>query len=455
MHQALRVGWGQAEITPRGGAVSLYGQWELRITEEIRDPLYAVAMVIESAAERTIWVGCDLLYVYRELREEVCQRLSESLPGFQEKQLILSATHSHTVPNTSLNVFLQLLDNQQDDPRALSTDSCRAQVAAGIVKAISQAIESLEESRFEVGVSRVQTGVCRRALYKDGSAQMYGDVHREDFCGMESRDGGPMQMLYCRRLRDGKLTGIAANIPCTAQCDEMALYVTADYMGVVRERLGETLGADVKLLGLIRSAGDLSPHQMVDRIPGLPRCHGHEGAVELGTRIAEAIVDALRAPAYAIAPDAPHAQTMARVELPIWTVDEAQYQQAKEYLARLAAKEIPDDAVTHATALAAVKRYEYGQETYPVPLHAVRLGNVALLTNPFELYQEYADRMRMALKDVHVFDVQLADDALGYLPTQKAVDGGGYSAGLFSCLFGQQGGDALVRHSVALVESLF
>ena len=182
---------------------------------------------------------------------------------------------------------------------------------------------------------------------------------------------------------------------------------------------------------------------------------GHEGAVELGTRIAEAIVDALRAPAYAIAPDAPHAQTMARVELPIWTVDEAQYQQAKEYLARLAAKEIPDDAVTHATALAAVKRYEYGQETYPVPLHAVRLGNVALLSNPFELYQEYADRMRMALKDVHVFDVQLADDALGYLPTQKAVDGGGYSAGLFSCLFGQQGGDALVRHSVALVESLF
>ncbi len=83
-------------------------------------------------------------------------------------------------------------------------------------------------------------------------------------------------------------------------------------------------------------------------------------------------MDALRAPAYAIAPDAPHAQTMARVELPIWTVDEAQYQQAKEYLARLAAKEIPDDAVTHATALAAVKRYEFGQERYPVPLHAVR-----------------------------------------------------------------------------------
>ena len=184
---------------------------------------------------------------------------------------------------------------------------------------------------------------------------------------------------------------------------------------------------------------------MVAGIP-LVVCDGHR---------AEAIVDALRAPAYAIAPDAPHTQTMARVELPIWTVDEAQYQQAKEYLARLAAKEIPDDAVTHATALAAVKRYEYGQETYPVPLHAVRLGNVALLTNPFELYQEYADRMRMALKDVHVFDVQLADDALGYLPTQKAVDGGGYSAGLFSCLFGQQGGDALVRHSVALVESLF
>ena len=106
---------------------------------------------------------------------------------------------------------------------------------------------------------------------------MYGDVHREDFCGMEGRDGGPMQFLYVYNAVRCDLTGVVANIPCPAQCDEHASYVTADYFGVVRSRLQEALGEAVCLLPLVRAAGDLSPHDMVDRMPGIERCEGRRG----------------------------------------------------------------------------------------------------------------------------------------------------------------------------------
>ena len=43
----LMAGWGQADITPRGGAVSLCGQFETRITTEVRDPMQAVALMLE------------------------------------------------------------------------------------------------------------------------------------------------------------------------------------------------------------------------------------------------------------------------------------------------------------------------------------------------------------------------------------------------------------------------
>ena len=48
-------------------------------------------------------------------------------------------------------------------------------------------------------------------------------------------------------------------------------------------------------------------------------------------------------------------------------------------------------------------------------------------------------------------EVQLTCDALGYLPTRRAVRGGGYSGMIFNGQCGPEGGDALVRESLALI----
>jgi hypothetical protein len=71
------------------------------------------------------------------------------------------------------------------------------------------------------------------------------------------------------------------------------------------------------------------------------------------------------------------------------------------------------------------------------------------------LYIEYADRIRMALPQCVVFDVQLAYDCLGYLATPVAVQGGHYSANIFNGICSPEGGEFLIDRAVALIKSLF
>ena len=63
----MRIGWGQAEITPRGGAISLYGQWDTRITRQVNDPSRAVAMAIATEEGDVVCVPLSTYATYRKI----------------------------------------------------------------------------------------------------------------------------------------------------------------------------------------------------------------------------------------------------------------------------------------------------------------------------------------------------------------------------------------------------
>ena len=456
MSGKMLVGWGEADITPKGGAISLIGQWEERVTDAVLDTICAVAMAMRSGEERVILVACDLCGITKPLSDEVKMLLRASVPEFQDHELILSATHIHTGPGTEERSFLTLLDGRADPQGAIPTGECRRQIALAIEAAVLQALGSMRESRFEYAVSHIITGVNRRATYADGSSEMYGDIHRPDFRGMEGRDGGPMQFLFARNEADGAISGVVAAVPCTAQCDEMGLYVTADYWGHARKTVRDELGQGVGILGLIRSAGDLSPHAMIDGGKSLSDMRGADAAKQMGERIGGALLRAMHEASCAIPSDAPLRHLWANEEMPVWTPTTEQYQWGKAYLeeheAELGAL---TDMMDFSSAAAYVKRYESAKERYTVNLHALRIGDVALITNPFELFIEYADRIRAACPDANVIDVQLAgDENLGYLATQRAIDGGGYSAMIFSGVLNAEGGEAVVGSSIRMIRQI-
>lgn len=92
--------------------------------------------------------------------------------------------------------------------------------------------------------------------------------------------------------------------------------------------------------------------------------------------------------------------------------------------------------------------------TYDMELHVLRIGDVAICTNSFELFTDYGIRIKARSKAVQTFIVQLVGPGT-YLPTEKAVRGGHYSAVVHSSLVGPEGGNVLVDRTVNIINSLW
>ena len=95
------------------------------------------------------------------------------------------------------------------------------------------------------------------------------------------------------------------------------------------------------------------------------------------------------------------------------------------------------------------------EPTLSVEVHALRIGDVAIITNPFELFLDYGVQMQGRSKALQTFVIQLTCGSSGYLPTQRAVEGGGYSAVVASSRVGPEGGQVLADRSVELINSLW
>jgi hypothetical protein len=94
-------------------------------------------------------------------------------------------------------------------------------------------------------------------------------------------------------------------------------------------------------------------------------------------------------------------------------------------------------------------------ETLPAEVHVVRFGDMAIATNPFELFLDYGNQIKVRSKAKQTMLVQLACDAMGYLPTRKAVPQGGYGTSVVSCLCGPDGGEVLVEKTLESINALF
>ena len=104
---------------------------------------------------------------------------------------------------------------------------------------------------------------------------------------------------------------------------------------------------------------------------------------------------------------------------------------------------------------ALVERYKTQKDDpfYPMELHVIRLGDVAFASNPFELYMDYGFRIMSRSKAVQTFLIQLSGDSGGYLPTARAVPGGGYSATVYEV--GPEGGQVFVEETLKAINSLW
>ena len=111
-------------------------------------------------------------------------------------------------------------------------------------------------------------------------------------------------------------------------------------------------------------------------------------------------------------------------------------------------------------ANAVINRYQ-DQDAKPsihFDMNVARIGDIAIATNPFELYLYFGQIIKARSKAVQTFLVQLsagADLPGGYLPSPDAEKFGGYGGLIINGQVGSDGGYKLVDTTVEAINQLF
>jgi hypothetical protein len=474
----LHIGAASVDITP-ALPVALDGQFNLRIAKTAETPLTANVLALESregnrSLDLAIMVSSDVVGIPDELLKRVRQEVSKQLPELDTQKLFLNATHTHTAPvlkNDSTSSFLYPIPKEG----VLQVEAYDRFFVQRVAGTIVKAWNSRRPGVVTWGLSHAVIAYNRRTVYSqklstpgafgDGTAKMYGQTQVPEFRNLEGVEDHALHVLFFWD-RLGKLIATAIDVPCTAQLVEGRSSVNADYWHPVRERLRQRFGPDLVVLGWIGAAGDQSPRPLYrnaaeERMIRLRRLSGLE---EIARRIVIAVEEAYETVNEDRYADVLLIHKVDTLALPMRLVTEAEYAFSKgerdEYAAQIAANpKSADEVLTRMTwNRYVVERFETQRNDphpkHEVELHVLRIGDVAICTSEFELFTDYGIRIQARSHALQTFVIQLVGSG-SYLPTEKAVQGGGYSAVIQSNEVGPEGGQMLVDRTVTLINDLF
>ena len=453
--QKLLIGWASKDITPEKTVV-LMGQFYARISEYVNDPITATALAIEAGNDQAIMVSFDLVGVRSGIQNKLRELVKHRLPNFDAKKLFLNATHTHTAPVMQEGIY-----PEQGEGVMTPTE-----YVDFLLNRLSDLVVEAWGNRKPGGVSwalgHAVVGHNRRAVYLDGSAKMYGSTNREDFACIEGYEDHGVDMLFFWD-DEQKPTGIVINIACPSQVTEGANYVSADFWHEVRTELKERYTQDLFILPQCAAAGDQSPHFLLSEKAeeNMRKRKGVSEREEIAIRIANAVDYVFPLAKDDIRTDVPFRHIVEDIGLPVRKVTEEELARAKAECNRLMEKQPLDKQSSDFSHLrrneSLIERYEKQEKEplYQMELHTIRIGDIAITTNPFELFLDYGMRIKARSKALQTFVVQLACSSGGYLPTAKAVKGGGYGAEVASNRVGPEGGQALVDRSVELINGMW
>jgi hypothetical protein len=446
----LHVGAATVDITP-ARPVPLAGQMHTRISKKAETPISVTALALESregdkVIDQAILVSCDLVAIRDGLMEKVRDRAKGKLTGFDLGKLILNATHTHTAPVTMRNDEYHLPEGDVQQP---------TEYTEFLVDRIVEAAEKSWSQRTpgKVGWGQGQAVIAqnRRARYADGTAKMYGATNVPEFRGIEGYEDHNLEVLFFWDMKD-QLVATAVNVACPAQEVEGLSVVHADFWDPVRRQLRERHGKDLHVLGWIGAAGDQSPRPMFDKAADarMRKLRKLTRLEEVARRVVNGWEEAYEGAKQERFVDAVLKHQVETIELPRRQVTEGELAQAKSEMEKL--KDDPKEVTKYNWNNRVIDRFEAAKSGKEVPftaeIHALRLGDVAIATNPFELYTDYGVQMKGRSPAIQTFLIQLSCGSSGYLPTPLAVAGGGYSAVIQSSRVGPEGGQKLVEHTV-------
>lgn len=154
---SLLLGIARENITPKIGAC-LYGyRPDIRSTS-VEDELNATAFYFRKGDTEALWISATVCLINTELVTDIRTRIAEQ-SGIPFENIIISATHTHSGPNTCGSYGWGDIDREY----------CDGIFIPALLSVAKKAKETPVEVEMGVGIGESDIGINRREVRRDGS----------------------------------------------------------------------------------------------------------------------------------------------------------------------------------------------------------------------------------------------------------------------------------------------
>lgn len=413
----FRAGAARSCITPELGC-HICGYFHDRIATDVHDPLYAKALVLENDDTALAIVVCDLIALAGD-DVATAKEHAERLTGIGRDNIFISCTHTHYGPAT-----VGALGTPRDD-RYMDTAAQR------IGDSVKLAQDRLQPA--EVGVASTSCPgetFNRRWHMKDGTVRMNPGFQNPDAL----RTAGPTDpelLVLAVRGRTGQPIALLANYALHYVGGPAHSSISADYFGYFDRALQRMAGQDFVGIMANGCCGDINNVDASQPEPEMPHPYFQEERV--GNAVAAAAYGAwqgLRGYEYDSAP-----ALRATTEMMAFRRRES----SDDELAQARALLGPGEVAWSDEAVSSFRDLVYAREALHVadeprqraiPIMTMRIGELGLVGLPGEIFVEYGLQIKERSPFANTMTIELANDFVGYCPTDKALGQGSYETQL-------------------------
>lgn len=403
----LMAGCSKVKITPPVGT-PLDGNVRDRGCEGVHDDIYAKSLVLSDGEKEIAIVSCALCAIPGDMVKKIRKIVKEKC-ALPEENILICTFHTHSGPSTGV-IFKEVNEDYLFSlPEKIALSICEAKQN---IRKVEVKFGSGEENALPHN---------RRIKMKDGSLRMnWEDLSLDEIDAPAGPVDPEVGVVIIEEL-NGKPIATLINYTChPAILAGDNFLVSEDYPGYTMRLIEKEKGGICLFTN--GAAGNINHINIFD--PDQRR--GFYEAERLGTILGKKVLSIIST----AKPIPIEKLKMIReeIELPLRKIPISEIEKAKKLIEGKEVKKISmvDGLSDEVYAEQILTLSKIQEKSVLSEIQAISLGNIALASIPGELFVEYGLEIKKKSPFPHTFIIGYANDYVGYIPTSKAFEEGGY-----------------------------
>lgn len=448
MANSIEIGIARTDITPPVG-IPMVGFAGRGPATRVNDPLYATAMVVSCNGEQAVLISLDLLQFKAETVAEFRQMI-QAASGIATDRITLACSHTHYGPDVDRAGKQSASPGPGPVEASELVEAYRIYLGFKLAGLVQEAQQHVVPARIGIGWGSSDIGINRREKTPDGRIVLGNNY-----------DGPIDRQVGIARIEDeaGKPIACLVNFAThpVAQTGQQRA-ISAGFPGKMARVVENLTGA--YCLFLQGAAGNINPASGF-RQPDLQRIEDfNKPSDSLGIRLG---CEAVRVWETITVGESQGLRLASKtVSLPRYMYGdlESAKQIDAELERELASGNLSDGqrywaALRQSRVQEAIESHQTGVslDSIEAELQAWRIGDLAFVTAPAEIFTENGEHVKNQSPIEHTFFIGYTNGAIGYVPTVDAYPEGGYEV-THACQVNPEAGGMINENCLALLRQV-